>query len=132
MTTKKKPSAQVEPAQKAAAIKAANEATRPQPNWLRREFSTSARNRDAAGARAAARIRSVAGPAAPARPARGMRARRRIVSDHLAMDDEGEIPAFADRRRQVEVAQLGSRNLDGSAAAQETQGRRRVKTGAEQ
>jgi hypothetical protein len=37
MTTKKKPSAQVEPAQKAAAIKAANEATRPQPNWLRRE-----------------------------------------------------------------------------------------------
>jgi hypothetical protein len=30
------------------------------------------------------------------------------------------------------VAQLGSRNLDGSAAAQETQGRRRVKTGAEQ
>jgi predicted DNA-binding transcriptional regulator AlpA len=37
MTTKKKPSAQVEPAQKAAAIKAANEGTCPQPNWLRRE-----------------------------------------------------------------------------------------------
>ena len=38
MTTKKKPSAQVEPAQKAAALKAANEARRQaQPAWLRRE-----------------------------------------------------------------------------------------------
>jgi predicted DNA-binding transcriptional regulator AlpA len=43
MTTKKKPSAQVEPAQKAAAHKAANEAKRTQPSWLRRESLSPAR-----------------------------------------------------------------------------------------
>jgi hypothetical protein len=35
-TTKKQPSAQVEPAQKASALKVANEAKRAQPDWLRR------------------------------------------------------------------------------------------------
>ena len=35
-TTKKQPSAQVEHAQKASALKVANEAKRAQPDWLRR------------------------------------------------------------------------------------------------
>ena len=39
-TTKKQPSAQVEPAQKASALKVANEAKRAQPDWLcRRSLS---------------------------------------------------------------------------------------------
>ena len=37
MTIKTKKSAQVEPAQKAAVLKAANEAERAQPSWLRRK-----------------------------------------------------------------------------------------------
>jgi hypothetical protein len=103
-TTKtKKPAAQVEPANKAAALKATADAKRRQPPWLR-DLAPAERRAIAPRSRAEVVGEPVASAAALAGQGAGLRHCQRVVPDAVELDEGRAISEIARGRRPVDVA----------------------------